>query len=101
MLQMHIDRRTREPRHGGNQRSLTGARGLSETGRRDRTFRWQRNDVLWRLLRRHCARKGEMPDHGCKAFGLPQGASYAEGAASVLTGRQMWSDHFGMVFRAR
>ena len=42
----------------------------------------------------------EMPDHGCKAFGMPQGASYADGAASVLTGQQMWSDHFAMIFRA-
>ena len=43
----------------------------------------------------------EMPDHGCKAFGMPQGASYADGAASVLTGHQMWADHFAMIFRAR
>src|SRR5436309_33277 len=43
----------------------------------------------------------EMPDHGRKTFGMPQGASYADGAASVLTGRQMWSDHFAMIFQAR
>ena len=48
-------------------------------------------------LRSDCT---EMPDHGRKAFGMPQGASYADGAASVLTGRQMWSDHFAMIFRA-
>ena len=43
----------------------------------------------------------EMPNHGRKAFGVPQRASYADGAASVLTGHQMWSDHFAMIFRAR
>jgi len=31
---------------------------------------------------------GEMRDHRCKAFGMPHGASYADGAASVLTGHQ-------------
>jgi len=34
------------------------------------------------------------------ATDLTEGASYADGAASVLTGRQMWSDHFAMIFRA-
>ena len=31
------------------------------------------------------------------ATDLTEGASYADSAASVLTGRQMWSDHFAMI----
>jgi len=34
------------------------------------------------------------------ATDLPEGASYADGAGSVLTCPQMWSDHFAMIFRA-
>jgi hypothetical protein len=42
-----------------------------------------------------------MPRDTCAAFGLAQGASYAEGAAAVLDNRQTWSEHFGMILRAQ
>jgi hypothetical protein len=42
-----------------------------------------------------------MPDEACKALGLADGATYAEGAGTVLHHRQTWADHFGMIFRAQ
>jgi hypothetical protein len=44
---------------------------------------------------------GPMPLDACGAFALAHGASYADGAAAVLQDRQIWVDHFGMIFRAQ
>jgi hypothetical protein len=49
-------------------------------------------------LRRHYS---IMPHDTCEALNLAQGASYADGAAAVLENRQMWADHFAMIFRAQ
>jgi hypothetical protein len=42
-----------------------------------------------------------MPRGTCEGLGLAQGASYADGAAAVLESRQIWAEHFAMIFRGQ